>query len=306
MQRLLFNRLHCEGFCVPIGWSHYNDSNPLVIDQMVVSNCCARNSSEHIFFGMSERLTLLGNIFENADNSHVSRVGQAYLGVISHNIISGSSLSSDSGRHALKLHGSGSDEYGPLTPDTINLEKETRFAVITDNIFGSSGPWQVCIGPSGENNNCFLTDIIFERNKFFPDYGEQSSRSVQIELLIWASYITIRNNIFDGTGSANSYTGIFIGRRGIEPAPHNNNIYNNIFYRQNDGIASTFQVGIEVDNTAYNISIKDNIAVFPEFEGNTLISNRSSDLTEDNNLLLDSFNFIDPNNSNPLLRDFNS
>jgi hypothetical protein len=307
MQRFLFLRIRAEGFYVGLGWGHYNDSNPIPIDQMAVVSCESLDSEDYGMYVGSERLAFMGNIVRNANVSHVVRVWQAYKSVISNNTLSGASLTSGTGRHALKLHGPGDSEYnnGALTPRTIELAKQTRFLVISGNTFGSSGPWPVAIGPQDAGANEALSDILFERNRLISSFGSQSSTPVQISLMLWARNVTVRNNIFDGTASSGDYTAMQINRRGVEPAPAGVEVYNNTIYRRDNG-ASSIRAGIDVGAPASGTVVRNNLAAFPGAGSSaTAVRNASSDLTQSNNLLLGAPGFIDPNNSDPLLRNFN-
>ena len=314
MQRILFQRLRVEGFGCAIGWSHWNSSALMTIDQMVISDCDLKNSDLNVVYIGSERIALMGNIIANSMTTHVVRVWQAYLGVISNNIISGSSLNNENGRHALKLHGpgystfDGSDEYGTPVDGTGLLANRTEFAVVSDNVFGSSGPWPVCIGPQDIFTNSLLSDIIFERNRLITDFGTKSSVNVSVALHISARYTTARNNIFDGTGSGNSYTAIDIWSEGKQPNPRCVEVYNNTIYRS-DNTFGNERYGIIVREPAANTIVKNNLISFP---GSTVVTagilNYSSSLTEESNLLADTPGFMDPDNAytdDPYVNDFN-
>ncbi len=314
MQRILFQRLRVEGFGCAIGWSHWNSSALMTMDQMVICDCDLKNSDSNVVYIGSERIALMGNIIANSMTTHVARVWQAYLGVISNNIISGSSLNNDNGRHALKLHGpgystfDGSDEYGTPVDGTGLLANRTEFAVVSDNVFGSSGPWPVCIGPQDIYTNSLLSDIIFEKNRLITGFGAKSSVNVSVALHISARYTTARNNIFDGTGSGNDYTAIDIWSDGKQPRPRGVEVYNNTIYRS-DNTSGNERCGITVRATAANTIIKNNLISFP---GSTVLTsaiiNYSSSLTEESNLLADTPGFTDPGNAyadDPYVNNFN-
>lgn len=313
-QRILFQRLLIEGFLVSLGWSHWNnDSGLMTIDQMVVSDCDLKNSGEYIFYGGAERIALLGNIFQNSGTSHVARVWQAYLGVISNNIISGSSINNDNGRHALKLCGPGYssfgnvNEYGTPEPGTGLLANRTEFTVVSDNVFGSSGPWPVMIAPQDTATDALITDVIFERNRIITNYGIKSSKNVNVALHVTGRYITVRNNIFDGTGSSTDYTAIEIISEGDEPTPQGVEIYNNTIYRS-DNTSGNFRIGLSAGNTAMKTIVKNNLVSFPNSGSgvlSTAINNSSPDLIEESNLFTNTAGFIDPDNINPLSANFN-
>jgi hypothetical protein len=175
--------------------------------------------------------------------------------------------------------------------------------VISDNIFGASGPWPVSIGPQDGGTNSYLSDIVFERNRMHSDYGTQSLVLVNTSIGIEAGYTTVRNNIIDGTGSGDTYTGIRIWRRGIEPAPVANEIYNNTIYRFDNNQGA--QIGVKVDSPATKTIVKNNVVSFPNSSGSSAsIVNDSSDLVQQTNILCSSCGFVSPINANPLLRDY--
>ncbi|HOO71577.1 MAG TPA: PKD domain-containing protein [Spirochaetota bacterium] len=310
MQRLLFLRLEITGFNTGIGWSHWNDADCMRKDDMVISSCNISESKIHIIYGGSERLALIGNILCDVQEYHVVRIWQAYRSVISNNIISGSSLSTDTGMLGLKFHGpgvypggEGTDSFGVPVPETGLLNVRTEFSIIADNIFGSSGPWPVVIAPQNGAADERLSNIIFERNRFHSDYGSQSSREVTVSLGVCARYTTIRNNIFDGTGSDNTYTGIAVERRGVEPAPKNIEIYHNTIYRGDS--PSYIHRGITLREPVTNSIVQNNLISFPYVTGSvTMILDETTDSVCLNNLLTDDAQFILPDASSPLNRDF--
>ncbi len=312
MQRILFQRLRIEGFSVGIGWSHWNDDrNLMTIDQMVISDCDLKNAENNVIYAGGERIALLGNTIKNAMTSHVVRIWQAYLGVISNNIISGSSIEDKTGRHALKLHGPGyssfnnAREFGTPAVGTGLLEHRTEFAVVSDNVFGSSGPWPVMIAPQDGFTDALLSDIIFERNRIITNFGKKSSRDVSVALHIVGRNVTVRNNIFNGTGSGSDYTAIEILSEGRQPAPLGVAVYNNTIYRS-DNTSGNGRYGIIIRKTARQSIVKNNLIAFPNSRvPKTAISNSSSDLIEQNNLLTETPGFLDPDNRNPLRANFN-
>jgi len=304
MQRVLFLNLRLEGFAICIGWSHYNWTNPpMTIDQMVVMGCELRDADTHCLYVGGERLALLGNIMEDARTSHVVRVWQGYKGVISDNVISGASLDNANGRHALKFHGPGGDEYGTPTQGTIRLEHLSEFAIISDNVFGGSGPWPVTLGPQDAGAYEEVRDIIFERNRIISAYGAQSPTPVQVALNIWGCYLTVRNNVLDGTASSKYYTGIVVTRRGVEPPPYGVEVYHNTIVRR-DGTAADERIGIEVGGTARATVVKNYLVSFPAAPGSLLIANSSPDLGSSHTLMTATAGFIDPDDADPLGRDF--
>lgn len=310
MQKHLFYRLKIEGFGVGLGWSHWNEADLMRIDDMVIASCDISDSDTNVMYVGSERMALLGNRICDARQSHVVRVWQAYRSVIGHNIISGSSVDTDTGRHALKFHGPGVRPGNPAgsglgipVPATGFVDVKTQFSIIADNTFGSSGPWPVALGPQDAYADERISHIIFERNRFHSDYGSQSVTPVQVSLMVWARHCTIRNNIIDGTGSSRYFTGIVIERRGIEPAPMNVEVYHNTICRGDSGYDPP--VAITLYEQVRDSIVRNNLASFPSASGTAaLIQNLSAGLAASNNLLTDAALFVLPGAAAPLDRDF--
>jgi PKD repeat protein len=304
MQSVLLLRLKLEGFTVPLGNSHWDTDGH---DQYMIVDCDVSGAQMNGVYIGSERLVLMGNDFRNISTSHVLRVWQAYMGVIGHNTLSGSSLDSDSGRHALKLHGPSQEVLANAGDGEGGLVHPTRFVVITDNIFGGSGPWPVAIGPQDSSQDERLRDIVLEKNRFFPGYGEQSccSSPVQISLNLWASHTTVRNNIFAGTGSSQYFTAISIDRRGGEPTATNNQIYNNTIFKSDLLPGYTACTGISIGAEASQTVLRNNLVHFPaETVAVSMIDDDSGDLLSDHNLLTATPGLTDPDNTDWLQKDF--
>ncbi len=82
--------------------------------------------------------------------------------------MSGANIDNTAGLHALKLHGPGNHpneiSLGTPAPNTGLLANRTQFCLVTDYIFGSSGPWPVVIGPESARSDSLILDVIFEKN----------------------------------------------------------------------------------------------------------------------------------------------
>jgi hypothetical protein len=306
MQHQLFLRLKVEGFLDSLGWSHWNnDSRLLPIDQVAVVSCDVSGGQTNAMFVGGERLAVLGNNIRNPHDSHVLRVWQAYKSVISDNLISGSSLDTTDGRHALKLHGPGpQSDLGTPVVGTGLLRNRTDFVIISDNVFGSSGPWPVAIGPQKSSYAEEITNVVFERNRICAAYGESSSIKVTVPLSLWCSYATVRNNILDGTGGGGDFTCIVIDRDGIEPPPKDVVVYNNTLYRA-DNSAWNSRTGISVGASATGVIIENNLLSFPSpAVPPVMVRDLSGTAQLGYNLLTPSAGFIDPDDTAPLSRDF--
>lgn len=310
MQDLLFLRLRIEGFSTCLGWSHWNSSKLKTLDRLAVVSCDLSGGRDNIAYVGGERLALLGNRMRDAQLSHVLRVWQAYMSVISDNQVSGASLQSPDGRHALKLHGpgfssfQGVNEYGAPRPDTGLLARRTEFVVVSDNVFGSSGPWPVAIGPQDDLTDSGLSRIVFERNRIVSDYGSQGGRKVAVGLWLWASDSVVRNNILDGSGSGKDYTGIAVDRRGVEPSPAGVEIYHNTIYRA-DNRTGNQRIGIAIGRAASRTVIKNNLISFPDAAVALAPIEDLGQLTEEaGNRELGGAAFEAPSGGDPLERDF--
>ena len=303
LQRMLLLRLRVEGFSTGIGWSHWATSDLMTLDDMVVASCEVSEAQENGLYLGAERLALLGNVVRNARTSHVVRVWQAYRSVISHNMFSGSSLDNTNGRHALKLHGP-KEEQLDYRPDSNTLEHRTDYAIVSDNTFGSSGPWPVMMTPQDTGSDERLSNLIFERNRYLQEYGDASSRGVQIGLHVSARRVSVRNNVFDGSGNGSSFTGIAVMRYGPEPAPVTVHVYNNTIFRGNS-VDGSSQTGISFDGETTESIVRNNLVSFPgASSGTSAVSSDSADLVEDHNVITGSPGFVDSSNAAPLLRDF--
>lgn len=303
MQRIMFLRLKIEGFSVGLGWTNWNDPTGMQIDQMAIISCDISDSDINIVFAGSERIMIIGNNFRNARTSHVLRVWKSYKGVISHNLLSGSSLDSTTGRHALKLHGP--SEKLIATSEWGHENTRTEFTIISDNIFGSSGPWPVSIGPQDSWSDERLSNIIFERNKYFAKFGRVSTQSVPLDTGIRAcvSKMTIRNNIIDGSGYGKYFNGIVLAKSLVAPPPSDIWIYNNTIYKLG---AAEFDewIGVSVESGINGVWIKNNLVSFPGIVNKDLIKASGAEYVESNNLMTDTPGFINVNNTNPLINNY--
>lgn len=295
-------RLRTEGFNTPIGTSHWETRGH---DRYAVVDSDLSEAESNVLYTGSQRLMLLGNHFSNALDSHVVRVWQAYRAVIAHNDVSGSSINSETGRHALKLHGPSIDKLAD--PGPAGLGFPTRFVRVADNVFGSSGPWPVGIGPQDSGADERLSDIVFENNRLLPDHGQPSccSLPVSVALHVWATHVTVRNNVFAGTGAGSYYTAVNVTQRGVEPAPEHVRVFNNTIYRLELASGYTTYTGINVGDAASGTEIRNNLILLAagaeELSG---ITNDGTGTVESNNLILDVNILVDPDNPDPLARDF--
>ena len=165
-----------------------------------------------------QRFALLGNVFTDSTGSeHILRTPNIVKGVISHNEMSNPAP----GKHTVKLQAAVFD----VSPTGF-----TEQIVLSDNKFtgGAGVDWTVTVGPENAQSNEKVRDLIVERNWFAP-HPSQS-----VALMLWAQDVTVRNNIFNLTGTLER-NGVVVERRGVEPPPANVHAYNNTFYSNSSG-----------------------------------------------------------------------
>lgn len=297
IRRLLVLRVKTRGFYNPIGWAHWRpDETYEITENSVVSND-VRDVGEYVFYGGSNKLTLTGNEFHNSDTTHIARVWWSHLGVISHNKFSGSSLTNTNGRQALKFHGpKWGTEVGVAGPGMeYSLPYSSMFTVVSDNLFGGSGPWPVSIGPQNDASDERLSDIIFERNRFVSDYGQLSPMNVSVAAHFAGRYFTIRNNLIDISYqnlTVGDCTGLEVFNSPSAPSPLGYRIYNNTIY--SDEALRNGATGIAVNAGSQDIEIKNNLISFLSgIERKSMIVDSSGVAVASNNLMATSQLFTD-------------
>lgn len=304
-KKWLFLRLKTNGFGVPIGWSTWNDPlGDTHADQMGIVSCVFENAAVNVGYVGSERLIILGSVFKDAQESHVLRIWQSYKGVISHNQMSGSSLATNTGRHAMKFHGP--SEAQLATTEWSHLNKRTQFSIISHNLYGSSGPWPIIIAPQDDWSDERISNIIFEKNQYFSDFGAQSALSLQPSVILTCagSDITVRNNIFDATAFGTYFTGIAIRPSSVTPVPTHVNIYHNTIFKGSDPNGQIWY-GIHIQDSCGSVTARNNLVMFPYVcAGHFSVFNESPNTTYSNNVLNGTITFIDPTHSDPLMRSF--
>jgi len=304
-KKWLFLRLKTNGFGVPIGWSTWND--PLGnthADQMGIVSCVFENGAVNVGYVGSERIMILGSVFKDAQESHVLRIWQSYKGVISHNQMAGSSLATNTGRHAMKFHGP--SEAQIATTEWSHLNKRSEYSIISHNLYGSSGPWPIIIAPQDDWSDERISNIIFEKNQYFSDFGVQSALSLQPSVILTCNGtdITVRNNIFDATAFGTYFTGIAIRPNTVAPVPSNVHIYHNTIFKGSDPNGQIWY-GIHIQDSCGPVIVRNNLVMFPYVcAGHFSVFNESPNTTYSNNVLNGTITFLDPTHSDPLLRSY--
>jgi len=191
-------------------------------ENLFVIECDFEDSYSHGSYVAAEGLVYIGNRLKDAPNSHVLRIPYANPVVISHNSFLGGACDHC---HILKYH-----SFGPDDDNYRRQHSSSGQFLIADNIIehGAQSRWAFALGPQSSNGNRpeNVRMGIVERNHFI------SGPDTQALLALWTSEVTVRNNLFDQTGSDSA---IGLSRRNKEDPPHDNNIYNNTFYSADSG-----------------------------------------------------------------------
>lgn len=217
-------------------------------------------AQSHVVYVSSEGLVAMGNVMFNAPNSHVFRMSYVNPAVVSHNSIYGTTGATT---HTMKLHaydiGGDDHDYSPA------YSGSGRF-VIADNIITASGSsWAVALGAESASHNQEIKLGNVERNLFTAHNDTVSM------LYLNTTDATVRNNLFE---MAASNTGIGLVRRGIEPIPADNRIYNNTFYTSSNG--SVIDEAIGIGSAPTGTIVRNNVLFSADGNGSVLTGSATS------------------------------
>lgn len=268
VKNTLLLRVSARDFRVGLGWGDHtpmyatpHDGNTIADSD--VSDCFVNG----VYVG-GRRLALLGNMVRDIRASHVLRVWQAHKGVIAHNALKNPGPE----RHALKLHGPAHGDGRP----------PTQHVVVSDNLFNGK-TWTVSVGPQNAVSDERVSHVLFERNRTL------SSETVQVDLHLAARNVTVRNNVFCGTGSSRYYAAVEVVRRGIEPEPCDVRILHNTVLKADVG--SEFSVCL-ASGKATGLEIVNNLAWAPNVQRRVVLMGDGA-ATQEANLLADKAAFLD-------------
>lgn len=264
LTRNLLLRVEVEGFRVGIehGWE-----KALLHANNCIADCVVTRSQINGVYVGGRNLAILGCRFEQPSVSHVLRIWHMLKGVVGHCRL----LDPGGDRLALKLH----NESELSVP-------ESRYIVISDNQLRGH-VYGVSIAPQNATSDERVADVIFERNVL------TALNDTQRSLLVAALRVTVRNNVFDGSGGSPYYTGM-----DMNPFPAGgttgHRIYNNTIYRGGSGQEFT---GVLIAEDCVGVTVRNNLASAPQISGGVMIGGGGSQLTADHNLLTDDPGFID-------------
>ncbi len=229
-------------------------------------------NGRHIAYAGMARSLFMGNIWNNAEQGeHILRVPFARRFIVAHNELTNARLT----KHLIKMHGGGTEDVeGQWVPPG---ENQTRYVTISDNYFSSRlGDWFVSVGPQNPSSAEVTLDVIVERNHAV--FGGDSNVAFHMA----ASSTTVRNNTVIMTGASTGGTIAAIDRRGIEPTPVDNQVYNNSAY---SGNTQSFTL-VSVVASATDTVVRNNLGRALG-SSKTLISGGGTNLVQSNNVITD-------------------
>jgi hypothetical protein len=265
-----FIRCKTTGYYVGLGWSEWGTvfTNPHA--GTVIWECELNSPTTNGTYVGGYHLVLLGNNIHDIGSSHVVRCWKGHKAAISHNRL----WNPGPTRHAIKLH-------SPLASSNY---PDTRYVSITDNLVRGT-IWSVAIGPQDAQSDERVHNVVYERNRH---YGESS---VQIDVLVEARNVLVRNNILDGTGASSEYVGVAVWQRGVEPTPDSVRVLHNTIVR-NDSSVSAY--ALSVQSVATNVTLVGNIVSAPLTTTKAAVTGTAgSGFTNTNNIVSNTPGFTD-------------
>ena len=265
MTKATFLRIKSHDYYGAIGWSDWHTIFQTPHQEIIVADCELTNNYMYCVFAGGRRIAFIGNAAGTViGQGHVVRLWQAEKAVVAHNSLW------DGWHHAIKLHG----------PAEGDVRLKTRFVHISDNrLLG--GIWVVAVGPQNTSYDERVSQVVFERNLFLTE------ADTQVGLKIYAQDVTIRNNIFNGTG-VNWFNGVSVEDGGAVPAAIRVQILNNTFYKGDGGQGL---MAINIDDEVSYVTIRNNLASSPGSGIDYMINGSCPNMVAENNLLTDSAGF---------------
>lgn len=225
-----------------------------------------RITGGHGVYLAGERMALMGLRITEKSGSHNVRLPYATRSVLQHCYLQGSG----SAQHVVKIH---AGEWGKTG---VTDAKYGERIVVSDNVIDgrNSGPWMMAIGPQSGRYDERVRDVIVERNLY------RSTSQYGTNLHVWASRVTVRNNIFDLTGSSGEGTGVVTTHRGLEPTPVGNRFLNNTCYKGDGGSDA---VCVSIGSAASSSEVRNNLLFAPGTTRRTVVSNSGSGTVSSDN-----------------------
>lgn len=245
---------------------------------VIAENEIVGNVGYGVYYNFGQHVAILGNMIDKPTGTTQDHNMRVYIthSLVGHNVFRGGSAQ----RHQLKFCGfspTGSVERPAGTPT-----ETVEFSIISDNTFERSDAiaWMITLGPVDNAKDQRTQDVVFERNVLRAD------ASTQVMLYANNSYITVRNNVFDGTLKP-GVTAIRVTQRGVEPPPVGYNVFNNTCY---SAASSGGLTCAQIDSMASQTTVRNNFAAVAT--GGLMIASGGSGLVQSNNVLVTSGGFV--------------
>lgn len=267
--RLTFFRNDISG--VHNGWT-LSDPSGTVWDQVFLFEnnvtSITGTSGGYGAFISAKRFAAIGNNFNNAGGGeHNTRFPYLQKAVISSNTFEDVGAG---GKANIKMHAPAFGTYAV----------ETEYVIVSDNKLISNSPDnQIELHPqtSGAGTDERISNILLERNWFTVESGYNSP-----QLGVQATSVTIRNNLFIGTGNLNDiYVSVQQYASGT-PAATGIAIYNNTGYRSD--VSSLRGFFFTADVASGGVTAKNNLCYTPATTGSAdCISDAATGTVKSNN-----------------------
>lgn len=188
---------------------------------------------------------------------------------IEHFAIMGSTLEDTTGNALLRMYASRSVWYGNAFGNAgqsatrvlgLHTPRKTEFVLVQQNSWNCVQDWLLEIGPENDDNGGgpqqLVENVIVEGNLV-----TCTNFRVARAVLIFASYVDVRNNVFDFSTCTAAALPCSIYARGIGPAPVGVRIENNTAYRS-DSVGSPPELRMVADAVSGDSTIVRNNVVW--------------------------------------------
>jgi hypothetical protein len=234
---------------------------------VIAENVIDGSDGYGIYFNFGQNVAVLGNHLNEVNREHLLRCYITHS-LVQHNLFQhGHTMKSQMKFCGYFPTGSVEREVGTAT-------EAVEFSIISDNTFEQPDDisWIAAIAPVDDTKDQRCENIIVERNTF------RAGTTARIALYLHDSYVTVRNNVFDGTLSTDTFYGVRVSDRGIAPAPVGVAVYNNTFYRASAAGALTC---VTIDTLANQSVVRNNLGSAPS---GALLGGSGTGLVQSNNL----------------------
>lgn len=222
------------------------------VNMFFQDSTCSLYTGGNVSFWAATKSAMLGNNFGpmgGGTSEHVARIQLCQKCVVSSNTMTGPAAS----KHVLTLR----------AREFVDTGDDSYFVVIADNKFvaGDNPAWVTQIAPASSGQENHIYDVVYERNMVV------AGAATTIALVMSASRVSVRNNIFDMSGGLEA-VGVYLYNDNTGPTfpdPTDNQIVNNTLYTSASGSMQVIVADLD-SGTAHVIvdtMVKNNLAQSP-------------------------------------------